>query len=357
MAITLRCSNEKCGKLLQVPDHAAEKKVRCPLCGQVQSASEPAILLAEEEAAPAASDEEAIAPVPFSIPTRRRQQAMAEPELELEETSPSDRYRDERILDCPECEAEVWSGEERCPACAHDLTAEALEDELDALKRQRTLFQVLSLVFGITGLGLAGICWTMDEEWLFLLCLGLGILLFWIGLGFAVAYQRDNPVWIVLGLLGIFGLIGLVCLPDEKQRRLRRIQQLLAEARRRRRQRDPDEEPLERIRNKRVVKAAPSRRSQRVLAAVGVIVLMAAVLTGTLYAAASYRFKSPEPARPSLAVQGNGFPAQPVLPLLPEKHKPGVPISSRPTGKRSSCRKDTAASISPDPRRARPFLE
>src|SRR5207248_3936380 len=52
----------------------------------------------------------------------------------------------------------------------------------------------------------------------------------WVGIGFGVAYKRDNLAWALLGLLGLIGLIVLACLPDQKGRRLRRIRALLEEA-------------------------------------------------------------------------------------------------------------------------------
>jgi hypothetical protein len=55
------------------------------------------------------------------------------------------------------------------------------------------------------------------------------------GIGFAVAYRRDNLAWALVGLLGFVGLVVVACLPDQKGKRLRRIRALLDEERPRRR--------------------------------------------------------------------------------------------------------------------------
>ncbi len=67
MPILIICSNAACGELLDVPDQAVGKKVRCPRCGTVNLAAQD---LPPTPSSPAAPERATFAPppAPASVP-------------------------------------------------------------------------------------------------------------------------------------------------------------------------------------------------------------------------------------------------------------------------------------------------
>ena len=63
MSVLIMCSNATCGELLDVPDEAVGKKVRCPGCGTVQVVAQAGSMPAPAQAAGAAEDK-SVAPKP-----------------------------------------------------------------------------------------------------------------------------------------------------------------------------------------------------------------------------------------------------------------------------------------------------
>lgn len=242
MTITVHCVNERCGKLLQVPDQATEK-VRCPRCGQVQPAAGPDLLLPGEEAMPAESGAGAIVSASDLIPVPAR----AQPESEVPPPLPR-RSRVPIVLVCPVCEADVGSKDESCPHCKQHLDEAALYDEAERLKRRRSLLQGFSFAASVIGLFVVGAGTEGADDVQLAFSLGAGFLLSCLGLALMVIAKRYSAVWMLLSPLWVGGVILLACLPDEIGQRLRRIKEHLGEARKRRRRRSKKRAPGDTLR-------------------------------------------------------------------------------------------------------------
>ena len=107
MPVKVRCS--ECERVVNAPDRARGKAVKCPQCGK-------AIRVPAEKAAPAAK--KAAARPPSS--------SMIIANLDL------DRLEDEQTRICPKCGAEVSAEATECPECQVNLLTGLLSREVQA---------------------------------------------------------------------------------------------------------------------------------------------------------------------------------------------------------------------------------
>jgi predicted RNA-binding Zn-ribbon protein involved in translation (DUF1610 family) len=254
MVLSIAC--EGCQKPLRIREEFAGKRVRCPACGHVQVAAAP------EQPAPVAET-----PLPPPPPP---QLELDEPEgEEIEDvllapgqediplTPPPDEPRasrrprrrrpreeeDDEVAEvyCPHCGKLILADEERCSRCGEVLDDEEVEEMVEGLKKERAFQNGMSFLFGVPGLLLGFVAAFMiinsergDSAVVALLALGLGfvgLVLLFLGLGFAAMYKGLNPAWALLGLLHLIGFIILAVLPDTKGRRLLRLRNFLRERR------------------------------------------------------------------------------------------------------------------------------
>lgn len=232
MSVTYLCTNAQCSQPLQVPDHLVGKRVQCPACGQVQMLATLAdraakgLPVAQKVTPPALTNpEELEEDIQYAVPVEGS-------DSQPRDSSPypgSQRGRRARAVElgCPYCGTVISTAKMECPECEENLDAESLRAEQDRLQKQRFWSQILSFVFGLPGLGLiiVGLVQRPLPHAPFSMLAGGALL--WVGIGFGVAYKRDNLAWVLLGLLTWIGLIIVAGLSDEKGKRLERIRALL----------------------------------------------------------------------------------------------------------------------------------
>jgi hypothetical protein len=175
---------------------------------------------------------------------------------------PREDEDDEDVVEvyCPHCNRLTPADEERCDRCGEIIDDEEVEEMIEALKKERAFQNGMSFLFGVPGLVMYFVAvFMVDTEvrqppallYTVLALALLGIVLLFVGLGFACVFKGRNPLLgpvVVLSCVGLSvlvlflglppllavllvpsGFIILAALPDRKGRRLLRLKNLLRE--------------------------------------------------------------------------------------------------------------------------------
>jgi hypothetical protein len=139
-------------------------------------------------------------------------------------------------IDCPYCQERIPSSDERCRWCGRKVDCASVEDELVRLRKERTLYNLLSIAFGLPGLALSAMTSpVMDATkqggagnatllWPIVL---LGPVLLLVGVIFYAKYKGQHAAYGLFILLGCIGLIVLAVLNDKKAKQIRRLKRFL----------------------------------------------------------------------------------------------------------------------------------